>query len=277
MAQKGINPNKVYAEIVENVLMPPIPKIKKTILDLSREGFSLVLNDFSAGNTSVQHLSQLPLSMLKLSMNIVKQGPTSRMDFRILRHIVSMGHQLRLGVIAEGVEDKEIYDLILSTGCTAVQGYFLSHPLPLTKFVDLIKKKPRWVNYPFGLEYLAQIDHIDLRRDVIREALIIYTQHDEEIQQRAIERLPHLEHENCLLGEWYIEVVQDYHSSPDFIRLEKIHAQFHETAQEILRLAKKGNGWESIERLIDQLTIQSSEIMNILQRLATNKLLEHYE
>ena len=198
------------------------------------------------------------------------------MDFRVLRHLVSMAHQLRLDVVAEGVESKEIYGLILSTGCTYAQGYYYSYPLPLSAFIDLVNQQPRWVNYPFGLEYLAQIDHIDFRRDIIREAMIIYTQRDEKTQEKAINRLPALEENKCLLGEWYIEAIRNEYASPELVRLQKIHGEFHQTAKDILELAKRGNDWQKIEAFIDLLSTQSTEIMQILQKTATKKLLEHY-
>ena len=146
----------------------------------------IVLDDFSAGNSTLNHLSQLPLTALKLALNIVQRAPFGMMDFRVLRHLVSLGHQLNLDVIAEGIEDRELYDIILSTGCSAAQGFYFSYPIPLDELLATLQKPSPWSRYPFGLEYLGQIDHIDLRRDVIRETLIIYTQKDETIRQRAL-------------------------------------------------------------------------------------------
>lgn len=277
LTQKGIAPDQVYAEIVEDVLMPPVQKIRDTIFELDAQNIPLVLNDFSAGNTSVQYLSQLPLSMLKLSMGVVMKSPESKMDFRVLRHLVGMAHQLRLDVAAEGVENQEIHDLILSTGCTNAQGYYYSHPLPLAKFIEVINQQPTWVNYPFGLEYLAQIDHIDFRRDIIREAMSIYTQQNETSRQKALNRLPALDANECLLGAWYINIIKDTCSSAEFSQLQKTHREFHETAKEILTLAKAGTDWSALKKSIDRFSGQSSEIMQLLQKQAVTKLLEYYQ
>jgi EAL domain-containing protein (putative c-di-GMP-specific phosphodiesterase class I) len=277
LAEKGLNPKMFGVEIVESVLMPPNPKIRQTIFDFAERGHPVVLNDFSAGNTTLNYLSQLPLSAIKLSMNIVKRAPLSRMDFRVLRHLISMGHQLRLDVIAEGVEDDELYNLILSTGCTAAQGFYFSYPLPLNEFLDVLRKRPRWLNYPFGLEYLAQIDHIDFRRDAIREALIIFSNRDEDIRERALARLPLLEHTDCLLGEWYYGIGQEWSSSPGFEELGKVHYQFHQTAKTLLDAAQNNEKWESISQLIEELEHQSREITLHLHKFAITGLLEHYK
>ncbi len=149
--------------------------------------------------------------------------------------------------------------------------------MPLVEFIELLERRPRWGEYPFGLEYLAQIDHIDFRRDVIREALMIYTIADEAIRQRAMARLPQLEHTQCLLGKWYFGVGQEYRGTPGFERLGEVHQQFHEIARELLQVAEKGNPWDDLERLITQLTDQSSEMMLTLQSLAKGRLLAQYK
>lgn len=276
LAAKGIKPHNLGIEIVESVLMPPNEAIRKSIFDFAAAGMPIVLDDFSAGNTTLNYLSQLPLSAIKLSMNIVNRAPLSQMDFRVLRHLVSMGHQLRLNVIAEGLENEELYELILSTGCSAAQGYHLSYPLPLSEFLALLKQKPRRENYPFGLEYLAQIDHVDFRRDVIREALIIYGSHDEEVRKRAIARLPYLQPEASLMGEWYYGAGQQWLGTSEYRALENIHLEFHQTAQTLLRAAQAHAEWNQVELLIDQLAEQSQEILGYLQRFALRGIKHHY-
>lgn len=276
LAAKSIKPHNLGIEIVESVLMPPNEAIRKSIFDFAAAGMPIVLNDFSAGNTTLNYLSQLPLSAIKLSMNIVHRAPLSRMDFRVLRHLVSMGHQLRLNVIAEGLENEELYELILSTGCTAAQGYHLSYPLPLSEFLILLKQKPRQVNYPFGLEYLAQIDHVDFRRDVIREALIIYNNPDADVRQRALARLPLLDPEASLLGEWYYGVGQQWRDTAEYKALGRIHLHFHQTAQTLLRAAQDGADRDQVEQLLNQLADLSAEILAHLQRFALQGLKQHF-
>lgn len=276
LAARGIAASRLGIEIVESVLMPPNPKIRSTIFDFADRGFPVVLNDFSAGNTTLNYLSQLPLAAIKLSMNIVQRAPLSRMDFRVLRHLVSMGHQLRLDVIAEGIENHELYDLVLSTGCTAAQGYYYSYPLPLPDFLAALETQTVHDHYPFGLEYLAQIDHIDFRRDVIREALIIYNSQDEAVRQRALERLPLMEHTQCLLSEWYYGVGQQWGRDPDYLALGRTHHEFHETAKTLLQAAQAGERWPLIDQLIAELTRQSGDISIGLQKFARQGLKQHY-
>jgi EAL domain-containing protein (putative c-di-GMP-specific phosphodiesterase class I) len=276
LANAGVDPQHLGIEIVERVLMPPNYRIRKSIFDFAEAGMPLVLNDFSAGNSTLNYLSQLPLSTIKLSMNIVQNAALSRMDFRILRHLVSIGQQLQLNVIAEGIENDELYNLILSTGCAAAQGYHFSYPLPLAEFCALLEQKPRWTNYPFGLEYLSQINHIDFRRDVIREALIIYTTLDEAVRRRALDRLPLLEPGECQLGEWYIDIGQEWSAEPGFAELGKAHTEFHAAAKALVRAAQEHAAPARISKLISVMENLSIEIMTYLQRFAMAGLRQHY-
>ena len=276
LAKTGCQPRCLGVEIVERVLMPPNARIRNSIYEIAEQGLPLVLNDFSAGNTTLNYLSQLPLSAIKLAMNIVQRAPLSRMDFRVMRHLVSMGHQLRLDVIAEGIENDELYNLTLSTGCSAAQGYLFSYPLPLEEFCALVEQKPRWTNYPFGLEYLAQIDHIDFRRDVIRGALTLYTTSDADIRQRALERLPLLGVDECLLAEWYNGIGQEWNTQPGFAELGQVHAEFHATAIALIQAAQDQASLERIDALIDNLDKLSTEIMRHVQKFAIAGLRQHY-
>lgn len=273
---KGISHKRLGIEIVESVLLPPNSIVRKTISAFDEQGIPVVLNDFSAGNTTLNYLSQLPLSALKLSLDIVQRAPVTLRDFKIFRHLVSMAHQLKLNVIAEGVENQELYDLILSTGCTSAQGFYFSIPLPKSEFIEFINRQHRWGKYPFGIEYLAQIDLIDFRRDFIREALIIYTNPDDDVKKRARARLPLIRETSELLDEWYFGVGKENLNLPDIERLRKIHQQSLEIVKRLLLTAESGDTWENMDKLITELTEQSSETMRTLQKLATEKLIAHY-
>lgn len=277
LSKKGVSPKRLGIEIIESVLMPPSPLVRKAISDFDEQGISIVLNDFSAGNTTLNYLSQLPLSALKLSLDIVQRAPMTMGDFKIFRHLVSMAHQLEINIIAEGIETQEMFDLILSTGCTSAQGYYFSKPLPLSEFIELLKNQSRWVNYPFGTEYLAQIDHLDFRRDVLREALIIYTHSDIATTKQALTRLPLLEVTDSLLGKWYFGIGQESRHISGFERLGKLNQEFHDNARKLLRAAENHDSWDYMELLITEMTKQSSEIMLLLLMIGNHRILEHYK
>jgi len=277
ISQKRIEPGRFRVEIVEDVFMPPVPRVGETIAQLNSNGIPVVLNDFSAGYTTLNVLSQLPLTAIKLALNIVQRAITSRKDFRILRHLVNMGHQLDLEIIAEGVETEEMYDLTLSTGSTSAQGYYFSYPLSLADYLVLLRKEPFWLNYPFGVEYLTQIDLIDFRRDVIRAALTISKYKKEEIRQRALARLPELDFRKSDLGVWFSSVGQEWKGKPGFERLQEEHQRMHKTAIRLIQATLLDASQDTVFQLIDLLSEQSSQIAQFLHETELNGLKNHYK
>jgi EAL domain-containing protein (putative c-di-GMP-specific phosphodiesterase class I) len=275
--QKNIQPGTFRVEIVESVFMPPVPRVEETIAELASKGIPVVLNDFSAGYTTLSLLSRLPLKAIKLALNIVQRATASKKDFRVLRHLVSMGHQLGLEVISEGIETEEMYDLTLSTGSTSAQGYFFGHPLALKAYLALLEKGPHWSNYPFGIEYLAQMDLIDFRRDVIRAALTIMKYKQDEIRQRALVRLPELDHRSCVLGEWFSGVGREWESQPGFEELSKEHRRMHEIAERLIQAALKDEPRETIMPLIEALFAQANQIAHFLRGIELQGLVNHYK
>ena len=266
----------LFIEITETAFLPGSKKIFDTLDGIAEQGISIVLNDFSAGHATLSNLTNMPIKTLKLDMKLVQKMPKSRADFRLFRHLVSMAHQLGLDIVAEGIEDKEMHTMVLSSGCTHAQGYYYYHPLPLENFLQLIEKNASWVKYPFGLEYLAQFDLIDFRRDIIRAALTIFTSEDPGIQNRALNRLPALSVNDCLISRW-IEIVQaqnDMNSA--FHELLTAHNDFHRLADEIIRVAKNHSNRMKLEKLIIEFSEKSEIIINLVQKMEIERLKDYF-
>jgi EAL domain-containing protein (putative c-di-GMP-specific phosphodiesterase class I) len=276
-SQNGISSSRVCAEITEKVFMPLNEKGAANIFKLSDQGIKIALDDFSAGHSTLENLTNLPISVLKLAMKITQLAPSTRNDFRLLRHLVSLAHQLNLDTIAEGVETKEEFNLLTSTGCTATQGFYFSHPLPLEDFQKLLTNQPSWSEYPFGLEYLAQIDHIDFRRDIIREALTIHTNPDPNARKRALKRLPDLDPDSCLMGKWFNNINWQWHEKADLEELNKLHQIFHDKSRLLMSAASKNQTRTEINKLIDELTEISLQLMDNLQNISIIGIQNHYE
>jgi EAL domain-containing protein (putative c-di-GMP-specific phosphodiesterase class I) len=277
MRRKDIAPGCFRVEIVESVFMPPVPRVEQTIVSLAAQGIPVVLNDFSAGYTTLSLLSRLPLTAIKLALNIVQRATASRKDFRIFRHLVSMGHQLGLEVIAEGVETEEMYDLTLSTGSSFAQGYYFSYPLALADYLTLLDAGVRWTNYPFGIEYLAQVDLIDFRRDVIRAALTIHKYKGEEVRQRVLVRLPELAYQKSALGKWFSGLGGEWESAAGFEQLRAEHQSMHACAESLIQAALHDEPLETIMHLIETLSEQSERIARFLHEIELQGLVNHYQ
>jgi len=272
-----IEPSRLHVEITETAFLPLDPSTTRALFDIRDLGLEIVLNDFSAGHSTFSYLSQLPFSALKIAMPLVQRIGSSKLDFRLLRHLVSLGHQLEYDVIAEGVENTELHRLILSTGCSSAQGYYYSHPLPLDGFIALLEKQPSWVDFPFGLVYLAQFDIVDFSRDTIREALIIYSNQDEQIRQRAKARLPELKYSETELAKWYSEIEKYEFDLPEnFSAIGLEYNQFHKTSFELIQLAEQNISWNTLEQKIKKLNGHAANLSRILVEIASHTLIKSY-
>jgi len=132
-------------EITETTLMTD-PEVAMKLLDSMIDmGVTVAIDDFGIGYSSLAHLRRLPVGELKIDKSFVSEMTTDPSSAVIVRSTCDLGHNLGLVVLAEGVEDKETWDLLRDHGVDLAQGYFLSRPLPSAEFMDWLaefKKKP---------------------------------------------------------------------------------------------------------------------------------------
>ncbi len=116
-------------ELTESSLMENVSVVQGTLADLKALGITLSLDDFGTGYSSLAYLKHFSLDKLKIDQSFVRGLPDNADDAAIARTIVSMGHQLRLLVSAEGVETREQAEFLRRIGCDEMQGYHFGHPL----------------------------------------------------------------------------------------------------------------------------------------------------
>ncbi len=278
LTHHNVTPGRLNLEITETAFLPLNASTQQALFDIRDLGVKIVLNDFSAGHSTFQYLSLLPFSSLKIAMPLVQRIAKSKFDFRLLRHLVGLGHQLNYDVIAEGVEDAELHHLILSTGCSSAQGYYYAHPLPLDDFVALVEKRRSWVGYPFGLVYLAQMDMIDYARDILRESLILHSDPDEQARQRARARLPELGHLDTQFGKWYFGDKNYVFDRPEnFEAFGREYEKFQHASVELIQLAEYLNSPAgALAEKIAQFSEHSKTLTTMLAEIATSSLVKPY-
>ena len=274
----GVKREHLRLEITERVVYPGNEQTKTTINRLSELGFTLLLDDFGVGNSSVEYLTRMPIMAIKLDGELISRGHAHIGEFKIIRHLIGLGHQLGMYIIAEGVEDEETLSLLASKGCTEVQGYLLAKPMPFEELLELVKKNERlWTGYPFGLDYLAQFDHIDVRRDLVREVLILHHNSDESLRQRALNRIPNLDPKDCLFGHWYYGAGRLHaRNVEDYSKLGKHHEAFHAICQKLLQAALADKPLNEIKAIIEEMSEESRQVLSLAQKISTQGLLDHF-
>ena len=138
ITERGVEAQWLEFELTETAVMRRSDLVKQTMDALGRLGVRFSLDDFGTGFSSFVHLNSLPIALLKIDKSFVG-GMESREENRKLVHaMINLAHNLKLEVVAEGVETPEQLALLRDFGCDQVQGYFISKPLPLAELVDYL-------------------------------------------------------------------------------------------------------------------------------------------
>ncbi|WP_373020513.1 EAL domain-containing protein [Thiomicrorhabdus sp.] len=132
------DPKRVVLEITETALLQNLERALEVIQGLRSLGLTVSLDDFGTGYSSLSFLHRLPVSEIKIDRSFVRDILVDEHDAKLVNSIVQMGRALNIDVVAEGVETQEQYELLRSYQCDFVQGYWLSRPVKLGEFEQLV-------------------------------------------------------------------------------------------------------------------------------------------
>jgi diguanylate cyclase (GGDEF)-like protein len=134
LAAEELDPSCLALEITESVIMHDIQHATKTLADLTAMGVEVHIDDFGTGYSSLEALHDLPFDALKIDRSFVSRITGNARSRELVRTIVTMGLNLHLKVVAEGIETAEEHRLVRELGCTHGQGYLFSRPVPAEDF-----------------------------------------------------------------------------------------------------------------------------------------------
>ena len=135
----GIKPSLLKLELTESVLVKSIEETIMIMDALITTGIQFSLDDFGTGYSSLQYLKRLPLHQLKIDQSFIRDIAFDSDDQTIVRTIIAMADNLKLNVIAEGVETEEQLKFLHDNGCVNYQGYLFSQPVVIEDFEALLK------------------------------------------------------------------------------------------------------------------------------------------
>src|SRR5450830_1776142 len=134
MARYALSPSDLTLEITETVMMDTNPSTTRTIHAIHAQGIRLAMDDFGTGYSSLGYLRNLPVSELKLDQSFVRDMTHDDTVRALTEAVIRIGESLNLTVVAEGVEDRQQYQLLRQQGCDVVQGYLFARPAPPDEF-----------------------------------------------------------------------------------------------------------------------------------------------
>lgn len=129
LTASGVHASLLRFEITERALLDNLDAAAQTLRALQQIGIRVSLDDYGTGYATLTHISQLPVSELKIDRSFVTGLTPDTRNYAIVLSTVEMGHRLGMNIVAEGVETLAELDALRQSGCDEVQGYYFSKPL----------------------------------------------------------------------------------------------------------------------------------------------------
>lgn len=130
----GIPPQKLKLEITETALVHDLKRHKQIITDLQKFGFTIEMDDFGSGYSSLTILKNISINILKIDMMFLSKTKHKERSKKILESVIKMAQKLGIKIIVEGVEDKEQAEFLRNLNCDFFQGYLYSKPITVENF-----------------------------------------------------------------------------------------------------------------------------------------------
>ena len=141
--ESGLAPNYLDLELTESSIMQNVEFAADVLARWKNMGINISIDDFGTGFSSLASLKRLPIDALKIDQSFVRDATTDQDDAAIVMAITTLAHNLRLRVVAEGVETEEQLRFLQLLRCDEIQGFLFSKPLPADLLVSLFDSVPR--------------------------------------------------------------------------------------------------------------------------------------
>lgn len=139
MQEVGFNPRNLVLELTEGLVMQQAEASVNTLRELKAMDIRISIDDFGTGYSSLSYLKRFPIDVLKIDQSFVRDIPGDADNAAIASTIITMAHSLDLKVVAEGVETEQQLNFMHDHHCDAMQGYYLSKPIPADQFESFLK------------------------------------------------------------------------------------------------------------------------------------------
>jgi diguanylate cyclase (GGDEF)-like protein len=137
----GLDPGKICLEITERTLVEDFPTMREALAGFKGIGVQIAIDDFGIGYSALSYLKQLPVDVLKIDKEFIRDLGSNAGDFAIVQSIMALANAFGLEVVAEGVETAAAARTLLDLGCHRAQGFLLSRPLDSAAMELLLAKR----------------------------------------------------------------------------------------------------------------------------------------
>jgi diguanylate cyclase (GGDEF)-like protein len=140
LATSGLPPQRLELEITESVLLEDTAATLAILHQLRSLGIRIAMDDFGTGYSSLGYLRSFPFDKVKIDQSFIRDMPTDGDSAAIVKAIIGLGISLGISTTAEGVETEEQLNRLRAEGCTDIQGYLLSKPVPAAEVAAVLNR-----------------------------------------------------------------------------------------------------------------------------------------
>ncbi|AIA56795.1 EAL domain-containing protein [Acidithiobacillus caldus] len=259
----SVPPEQLEIEITESAPLLNLADAQSVLKSCQDLGVRIALDDFGTGNASLTYLQQLPAHSIKIDQNFVCDILDDPKDLAIIAGVITTSRMLGMEVIAEGVERAEYAALLAKIGCSHLQGYLFSRPIPAEDI-------PAWIT---RFRPIHRLEDASPPMDILPPILEGHILRVQEFLHALRQENPFPAHvleadaeEYCHLGRWLRgEGALLFGDSPDFAGLLARHERIHNFARVAKSLLDAGD----MEGALHQGNLLASENQLLLKGLAT--------
>ncbi len=141
LAYNGLGQEIIKLEVTESAYTGNADQVIKVVEGLRRKGYVVEMDDFGSGYSSLNMLSAMPVDVLKMDRAFIQRIGEDEKDAHLVALILEIAKSLKIPVVAEGVETDEQLQMLKKLGCSLVQGFYFSRPLPADEFENQVIMK----------------------------------------------------------------------------------------------------------------------------------------
>ncbi|KJZ62600.1 putative bifunctional diguanylate cyclase/phosphodiesterase [Pseudomonas fluorescens] len=143
LKEEALPANLLELELTEGLLLEATEDTHLQLDQLKRLGLTLAMDDFGTGYSSLSYLKKFPIDIIKIDRSFIHEIPDNQDDMEITSAVIAMAHNLKLKVVAEGIETAEQLAFLRRHRCDVGQGYLFDRPIPGTELIEKLKRYPR--------------------------------------------------------------------------------------------------------------------------------------
>ncbi|MEG9622604.1 EAL domain-containing protein [Pseudomonas guariconensis] len=143
LKEEALPPHLLELELTEGLLLEATVDTHRQLDELKALGLILAMDDFGTGYSSLSYLKKFPIDIIKIDRSFINEIPDNQDDMEITSAVVAMAHNLKLKVVAEGIETAEQLAFLRRHRCDVGQGYLFDKPIPGRELAERLKRYPR--------------------------------------------------------------------------------------------------------------------------------------